>query len=206
MPVIPLGVHDDLTTIADLVELVLVQPWEAHKIDVHRREVTRTLEPLILNGLFLHKDEALAFRRLVDNHLPLLRQSEDRALIATLFVVAGALARSEPVEFKRFLFRPPVVTELDGTWKLLGHLVRLYSGAEAYRPEIGRQIINLIFGPVETVGNAGDLRLTAAFVAERLEILKWTGADCQITGLAFMGAVMASRRGLIEFRRHLARS
>ncbi|WP_298331428.1 hypothetical protein [Asticcacaulis sp.] len=205
MTSMPLAFHDDLTTIADLVDMVLIQPWEPGRTEAHREALAHTLEPLILNGLTLEKGEVLAFRRLIDRHLPLLKHSEDRALTATLFVVAGALARTEPNEFRRFLIRPPVVADLDGTWKLLGYLVQLYSATADFRPEIRRQIINMVFGPVETTGNARDLRLAADYVAARLAMLKWTGAECQITGLALMGAVMASRRGLTEFRLHLAR-
>lgn len=205
MDLLPIAFHDDLTTIANLVDIVLIQTGDPSQTELHGEALAKTLGPLILNGLILEKGEMLAFRRLFDSHLVALKHREVRVLTATLFVVGGALARTDPPEFRRFLIRPPDVAELDGTWKLLGYLVQLYSGTEAYRPEIRRQIINIVLGPLETTGDARDLRLAADYVAARLDMLKWTGPQCQITGLALMGAFMASRRGLTEFRRHLAR-
>ncbi|BEV11521.1 hypothetical protein ATDW_20170 [Asticcacaulis sp. DW145] len=206
MTIASLAFHDDMTTIADLVDMVLIQPSEPKRIDAHRLALAQTLEPLILNRLTLEKGEVMAFRKFIDRHLPVLKDTEDRASVTALYVVAGALARTDPFEFKRFLSRPPSVGQLEGMWRLLGYLVQLYDTSESYRPEIGRQIVNMVFGPIEKAGNANDLRHTTAYVAKQLQMLKWTGPDCQITELALMGVLMASRRSLREFRRHLARA
>lgn len=194
---------DALSDIADLVDALLVEPWEPQKVTGRRREAWAQLAPLILNGITLSKFDTPAFDRLMNGHMPLLRRSRDRVWTAALFVVAAALSRSEPVEFRRFLFSPPLLNEMAGLSRIIDYMVRLYAGSTDFRPELRRQVINLIFDPVEELARASDLRQVVDFVAARLADIDGFQPDLSGISLNLMGAVLAARRGMYDLRHQI---
>ncbi|UDF05468.1 hypothetical protein [Asticcacaulis sp. AND118] len=194
---------DTLSRIADLVDALLVEPWEPQRVTSRRREAWAQLAPLILGDMTLSKHDTPAFDRLMNLNMPLLRHSRDRVWIAALFVVGGALARSDPAEFKRFLSNLPVLNEMAGLNRIIDYLVRLYVGSTPFRPELRRQLINLIFEPVEDMARAGDLRQVVDFVASRLADIDGFQPDIACISLDLMGAVLAARRGVYDLRHQI---